>query len=197
MRRATSKSTTWKKGELLASLADPDDNPHFFNEIALDAEGNAYVSDTLAPTIWRAEADLSGVAVFAEDPLLNNPAEDQPFSLNGLALTPDGAYLIASVMDRIDQGGGRLVRIDMDTKEVTEVELAGDAVPTFGGSDGMFFYENRLLMVNVTPPAAIMSAGFNEDYSRAELVSHSAFEAVYNRPTSSAVREGRLWTVNS
>ena len=99
----------------------------FFNEIALDADGNAYVSDTLAPTIWRAEADLSGLAVFAEDPLLNNPAEDQPFSLNGLALTPDGAYLIASVMDRIDQGDGRLVRIDVDTKKVMEVELAGDA----------------------------------------------------------------------
>ena len=45
-------------GELLASLADPDDDPHFFNEIALDAEGNAYVSDTLAPIIWRAKRRL-------------------------------------------------------------------------------------------------------------------------------------------
>ena len=52
-------------------------------------------------------------------------------------------------------------------------------------------------MVNVTPPASVMSAEFAEDYSSAELTSHDAFEEVYNRPTSSAVRDGRLWTVNS
>ena len=184
-------------GELLASLADPDDDPHFFNEIALDAKGNAYVSDTLAPIIWRADADLSGVEVFVQDPLLDNPASDQPFSLNGLAITPDGHALIASVMDRIDQGDGRLVYINLASKEVRDITLSGDAVRAFGGSDGMFFEDGSLIMVNVTPPASIVTAEFSEDYSSAELVSRDAFEEVYRRPTSSAVRDGRLWTVNS
>ncbi len=78
-----------------------------------------------------------------------------------------------------------------------DIELVGDAVPAFGGSDGMFFENGTLIMVNVTPPASIMTADFNEDYSRAEMVSRDAFESVYRRPTSSALRDGRLWTVNS
>ena len=52
-------------------------------------------------------------------------------------------------------------------------------------------------MVNVTPPASIMTAEFSKDYSRAQLVGRSTFESVYNRPTASAVRGKRLWTVNS
>ncbi len=103
-------------GELLASLAAPNDVPHFFNEIALDEQGNAYVSDTLAPIIWRAGADLSTVEIFVQDPLLDNPDPGQPFSLNGLAITPDGGALIASVMDRIDQGDGRLSTSTCSTK---------------------------------------------------------------------------------
>lgn len=186
-------------GELLASLAEADDAPHFFNEVVLDADGNAYVSDTLAPVIWRADADLSGVKVFVENPLLDNPDADQPFSLNGLALTPDRNTLIASVMDRIDQGDGRLVRIDIASKAVSDVDLTGSegVIASFGGSDGMFFTGGNLFMVNVTPPAAIITAQFNDDYSSAELVARNTFESVYNRPTSSALRDGRLWTVNS
>ena len=184
-------------GEPLASLADPDDSPHFFNEIAIADDGRVYVSDTAAPVIWTAAPELQGVEVFVQDDLLMNPDPERAFGLNGLALTPGGDYLIASVMDRIDQGGGRLVRVDLETKEVTDVELSGDAVETFGGSDGMFFYGDSLLMVNVTPPASVVSAAFAEDYSSAELTSHNAFEEVYNRPTSSTVLDGRLWTVNS
>ncbi len=184
-------------GEPLASLADPDDSPHFFNEIAIADDGRVYVSDTAAPVIWTAAPELQGVEVFVQDDLLMNPDPERAFGLNGLALTPGGDYLIASVMDRINQGGGRLVRVDLETKEVTDVELSGDAVETFGGSDGMFFHGDSLLMVNVTPPASVVSAVFAEDYSSTELTSHDAFEEVYNRPTSSAVLDGRLWTVNS
>ncbi len=184
-------------GELLASLADPDDSPHFFNEIAIAEDGRVYVSDTAAPTIWTADPELNGVEVFVQDDLLMNPDPERAFGLNGLAFTPGSDYLIASVMDRIDQGGGRLVRIDLATQEVMDVELSGDAVETFGGSDGMFFHEDSLLMVNVTPPASIVSAEFAEDYSSATFTARDVFEAVYNRPTSSAVQGDTLWTVNS
>ena len=89
------------------------------------------------------------------------------------------------------------MRVDLETQEVTDVELTGDAVETFGGSDGMFFREDTLLMVNVTPPASILTAEFVEGYSSAELTPRDAFEAAYNRPTSSAVQGETLWTVNS
>ncbi|MBC7920825.1 MAG: hypothetical protein H7Z75_07000 [Ferruginibacter sp.] len=188
-------------GVLLATLTPEDDGGfHFFNEVALDKSGRAYVSDTGSPVIWTADPGLKSVEIFVTNPLLDNPRPDQPFSLNGLALTPDGRYLIASVMDRIDPGGGRLVRVAVGNREVTDIELTGAAraIATFGGSDGMFFEaEGRLLMVNVTPPSFIMTARFSNDFRSAELVSRPTFDRVYNRATASAVRKGRLWTVNS
>ena len=191
-------------GALLATLApEPDGQPHFFNELAIDDEGRVYVSDTVVPALWTAGPDLDAVEVFVTDPALANPDPNRPFGLNGLALTPDGQYLVASIMDRITPGGGRLVRVDVATQAVTEIELTGasETVAGFGGSDGMFFEPGGLLvMVNVTPPgpiAAIVTAAFSEDYTAAELVGRTPFDDVYNRPTASALREGRLWTVNS
>ena len=127
-------------GELLATLTTGEEGAgSFFNEIAVDAKGRVYISDTATPSIWTADADLSGVELFVRDSLLDNP--NRPFGLNGLSLTPKGNYLIASVMDRISPGGGRLVRIGLDDLSVTNVVLSGSGktVATFGGSDGMFF----------------------------------------------------------
>ena len=66
-------------GELLASLADPDDQPHFFNEIALAEDGRVYVSDTAAPIIWTADPELQEVKVFVQDDLLMNPDPERNF----------------------------------------------------------------------------------------------------------------------
>ncbi|MEO1054603.1 MAG: hypothetical protein AAFX87_28485, partial [Bacteroidota bacterium] len=186
-------------GNLLATLTPPTGG-HFFNEVAIDESGRVYISDTTTPTIWTADADLDSVYVFAQDDLLSNPDPNRPFGQNGLAITADGDYLIASIMDRIDQGDGRLVRIDISSRSVSEVTLTGDAttIAQFGGSDGMFFEPTGLLMmVNVTPPSSIVTAEFNADFSSASLVSRTTFELVYNRPTASAILNGRLWTVNS
>ncbi len=187
-------------GDLLADIPDPDEEaPHFFNEVAIDDDGRVYISDTMAPIIWTIDEELGEAEIFVQDDLLANPDPERPFGLNGLAITADGNYLIASVMDRINQGDGRLVRIDLDTAEVTDVELTGDddVIASFGGSDGMFFEDGLLFMVNVTPPSAIITAEFNDDYSSAELVARDAFEDVYDRPTASEIFDGRLWTVNS
>jgi len=171
----------------------------FFNEVAIDKKGNIYISDTFNPQIWTAKADLSGVEVLVNNDLLSNPAPDQPFDLNGLAITPNNKYLIASVMDRLDAGDGKLVKINLDSKEVSPIALSGEkAVKGFAGSDGMFFAKGQLFMVNVYSAAgAIITADFNKDYSSAALTVRDAYQDVYDRPTASAISGGKLWTVNS
>ena len=44
---------------------------------------------------------------------------------------------------------------------------------------------------------AIITAKFNSDYSNAVLIIRNAFNAFYDRPTASTVRQGKLYTVNS
>jgi hypothetical protein len=119
--------------------------------------------------------------------------------LNGLTITPDNKYLIASVMNRTIKGGGTLVRVNIATKAVSAVKLKDDeATKSFSGSDGMFFYNGQMLMVNVFSSAgAIFTAKFNGDYSEASLTIRNKFQSVYDRPTASAIRSGKLYTVNS
>lgn len=186
-------------GRVIATLPEKFIPGVFFNEVAIDAKGNVYISDTFNPQIWTAKADLSGVEIFVNNDLLSNPDPDQPFDLNGLAITPDHTYLIASVMDRLDAGDGRLVRITIATKYTTSITLhGGKSVAAFAGSDGMFFEKDQLFMVNVYSAAgAIITARFNNDYSAATLSIRDAFRDVYDRPTASVISNGKLWTVNS
>lgn len=186
-------------GRLLKTIPEKFIDGVFFNEVTIDKAGQVYVSNTFAPQIWTANFNTSQATVLVENALLSNPAPDQPFDLNGLTLTPDQKYLIASVMDRLDAGDGKLVRIDLKSKAVTDVKLSGDAaVKSFAGSDGMFFHKGQLFMVNVFSKAgAIITATFNSDYSQAALVIRDKFNTVYDRPTASTIRNNKLFTVNS
>lgn len=183
-------------GTLLATLPSFEEYEMgvFLNEVAIDHTGRVYVSDTFNPKVWTATLE-TGLQVLLEDELLVNP--DRPFGQNGLAVSPDGHYLLVSVMDRLDAGGGRLVRIDLTTLLATNITLTG-AVDAFAGSDGMFFYDEFLFMVNVfSEVGAIFTAEFDANFTTADLVIRDAFQAVYNRPTASDIRYDRLWTVNS
>ncbi len=187
-------------GKLLKTLPEKFIEGAFFNEVIVDAKGNVYVSDTFGPNLWTTSFESTDTKVFVTDAgLLKNPSPDQPFGLNGLTITPDQKYLIASVMNRTIKGGGTLVRVNVATKQVSAVKLADDeATKSFSGSDGMFFHNGQLIMVNVFSSAgAIISAKFNADYSTAKLTVHNKFQSVYDRPTASTIRNGKLYTVNS
>ncbi|MCZ8355380.1 MAG: hypothetical protein O9340_11630 [Cyclobacteriaceae bacterium] len=190
----------YKTGKLLKTIPENFVQGAFFNEVTLDEKGNVYVSDTFAPTIWTANFSSAEPTIFVQNTsLLKKPSPDQPFGLNGLTITPDNQYLIASVMNRTIKGGGTLVRINLSNKEVKSIQLKDDeASKSFSGSDGMFFYKGELFMVNVySQSGAIFTASFNKDFSEAKLTIRSKFQASYDRPTASAIRNGKLYTVNS
>jgi WD40 repeat protein len=187
-----------KTGNLLRTIPESYIEGVFFNEVVVQPDGNVYVTNTFGPQIWNANFSSSAPTVFVENELLSNPDPAQPFDLNGLSSTPDNEYLIASVMDRLDAGDGRLVRIHLKSKEVTPIQLNGGGVAAFAGSDGMFFHNGILYMVNVYAKAgAILTATFSNAYSSAELTVHLKHNDLYDRPTASAISKGRLYTVNS
>lgn len=186
-------------GKLLKTIPETFMEGAFFNEITMDDKGTVYVSDTFAPTLWSTTFESIHPEVFVKNDLLKNPSPDRPFGLNGLTISPDNKYLIASVMNRTVKGGGTLVRVDLANKEVSPIKLkANEAKEGFSGSDGMFFYKEQLLMVNVYSSAgAIFTADFNKDYSEATLKIRDPFQSLYDRPTASTIRNGKLYTVNS
>ena len=112
------------------------------NDLAIDRQGRAYVTDRENPNIYRIDLDAGQMEVWATDKLLA-PAT-LGIGMNGAAFTPDGSallvtqYLPASIL-RISTS---------DPTDITEVSLDGDSfsggIKLANGADGIVFYDSDL-----------------------------------------------------
>ncbi|MBI5671299.1 MAG: SMP-30/gluconolactonase/LRE family protein [Chloroflexi bacterium] len=90
------------------------DNRHFANDVTIDADGNAYVTDSFSPVIYRVDMD-GNAEIFIESDRLTS----DNFGLNGIDYHPDG-YLLAAV-----SGSAAVYKIPLDDPEgLTEVALS-------------------------------------------------------------------------
>ena len=116
----------------LAAL-DPAGGRHLANDVAVDRDGTAYVTDSLAPVIYKVAPDGTA-GVFLTDTRLKPPAGE--LGLNGVEYHPDGFLLVA-------MGSARtLYRVPLDQPaafaEVTLSEpFAGDGLAL--RADGRLF----------------------------------------------------------
>ena len=115
------------------------------NDIAVDADGLAYISDSENSRVYRADPDAGTVTTWADDPLLS-PNAGGRFGGNGIAVTEDGSYVIVS-----KTGGGALpplVRIAReDPTNIAEIVTT----PFFADlADGSSFLDGVLYIALVT-----------------------------------------------
>jgi sugar lactone lactonase YvrE len=87
---------------------------HFANDVTSDDEGNAYVTDSFSPVIYRVDPD-GNAEIFVQDDRLSS----EQFGLNGIDFHPDG-YLLAAVT-----GSGSIVKVPLDDPTaLTDVQLS-------------------------------------------------------------------------
>ena len=110
---------------------------HFANDIAVDAQGNAYVTDSFSPIIYK--VDLQGVATVFYENAAQATVPGQ-FGFNGIVFHP-GGYLLA-----VHSTLGRLYKIP----------LGGSGAPTatavtttrsLAGGDGLLLQDNQTLLL--------------------------------------------------
>ncbi|MDO7852821.1 SMP-30/gluconolactonase/LRE family protein [Hymenobacter convexus] len=119
----------------LGSRADPVRYPnHFANDIAVDKDGNAYITDSMSPIIYK--VDLQGNAtVFLENAQLSGGVG---FGLNGIVYHPDGYLLTAKTSD------GTLFKVPINNPlNFTTVTKTQSLV----GADGLLLFDNTTLLV--------------------------------------------------
>ncbi|GGG58378.1 gluconolaconase [Hymenobacter glacieicola] len=107
---------------------------HFANDIAVDGQGNAYITDSLSPIIYK--VDAQGVAsVFLENAQLSGGTG---FGLNGIVFHPDGYLLVAKSND------GTLFKVPLSNPgSFSRVTSAQSLV----GADGLLLLNPQTLLL--------------------------------------------------
>ncbi len=116
------------------------------NDVALDADGAAYVTDSFQPVIYRVDLRDGSAGEFVRDPKMG--AGPGQMGLNGIAITPDGDHIIAGYTTP-----SKLFVLARSGGEVHEISLSGDPFapensPHFTGADGIIFVGHHLYVIH-------------------------------------------------
>jgi sugar lactone lactonase YvrE len=175
-------------GSLIAKFAT-NRQPSFINDVAVGSAGTAYFTDSINPVLYRVFTNTNGQLAMEEwlnftgTPLVYQ----QGFNVNGIAISSDGKYLIV-----VQSNTGKLFRIDVATRAVTEINLGGETVTN---GDGILL-DVRTLYVVRNQQGLIVKILLSEDLSSGTVVSSSTDPSL-TYPTTIAKAGDRLLVVNS
>lgn len=135
------------------ALADADAS---CTDVAVRSDGTVFVTDRDLGSVYRVTVDDPPTR-FAASELLEGGVVGQ----NAIVITPDESALLVAIYLT-----SRLVRVDLATREVTEVDIDGSFgdLTFLSGADGMTFHEGDLYvvfaseLVKLTPTLADWSA---------------------------------------
>ena len=151
-------------------------NPrHLLNDIALNAEGDVFVTDTATGEIFTVRPERDELEIFIPAGRFESP--------NGIAISNDGRQLFIS-----DLPFGVYV-VDLKTKRSERLPQSVGISPS--GSDGLYFYDNSLIgIINIVSERNGRVARFYLDAS-AKAVTHAAVldcnHRLYQWPTTGVV----------
>lgn len=133
---------------------------HFANDIAVDDEGNIYVTNSKCPYIYRIN-DMGIAAIFAQDDQFKVDDPKTQFGLNGIVYHPDG-YLLTVTMHT-----SKLYKIPLDDpSNITEVL---DSLPA--GPDGLELIDNNQLAVVCNGAAKVALVKTEDNWESANIAS--------------------------
>ncbi len=176
--------------DLGAVSANPNGR-HVANDVCFDNNGNAYITDSYSPIIYRVTS--SGVAsVLITNPALN-PSDPTgatfSFGLNGIEYVANGNYLLVSNYDF-----GTIHKISLDN-------IAGfsstPVIDTNGNLDGMVLLPNGKIAVvsNGTEPANVLILSSTDNFNTATIEKTIALKS--GVATTLTMRENDLYVIYS
>jgi sugar lactone lactonase YvrE len=185
-------------GDLIRSFeAQGVDKPAFLNDLAITQTGDAYITDSFVPILWRVPAEevKSSSTPGELEPwldLTNTPIKYTAgqFNLNGIVATPDPRFLLT-----VQSNTGNLYRINVEDKNVRKVDLDG---ATLTQADGLVFTDNTLYVIR-NQGFVTKIIGFDEKFKSGTVVEEDfpVLPLPEDFPTTGALVGGRLLVVNS
>ncbi|MFH9072071.1 SMP-30/gluconolactonase/LRE family protein [Streptomyces alboflavus] len=165
----------------------------FLNDVALAPDGSAYVTDSVAPVLWRAKPRGSGYVLekfmdFTGTAVRYVSAPGAPgINVNGIAADPSGRYLVIGKRNE-----DALYRVDLKERKVAPVAMPSGTLST---PDGLVL-RGRTLYVVQNLPGSVKSLSLAADLGSARALKDTP-HPTFAFPTGAAVHRGRLLVVNS
>lgn len=165
-----------------------DEGAQFFaNDVAVDADGNAYVTNSFAPEIYKVTPD-GDASIFVHDDRLSS----EFFGMNGIVYHPDGYLLVAL------SGQAELYKIPLDAPQ--DMSLVALDVPF--GADGMILHPNGDLIAVAdyfdadagASVSAVIAVQSDDDWQSATLIDAQDDGGV---ATTAAIRDGAIYVINA
>ena len=160
--------------------------PHLLNGIALDAAGNAYVTDSFSPVIYRVDAGGQASVLIQSERFAG-----EGINLNGLVVHPGGYLLV------VKKSEGALFKVPLD-RPAAFTRVAIDT-PLFGGDGVIRVGERGLVIVANQVPGNASNAAFAlssaDGWASARLDAARPLGDVY--PTTGVLRDGDLYVISS
>lgn len=108
----------------------PDSIPNYFNDLAMDNDMNAYITDTEFHKIYKFDSKRAAITLYMENEQIQHP--------NGITISADGSKLF------IDSYLSGIRIVDIQSGQI----LNGPHPPSAGkGIDGLKYYQNKLYAV--------------------------------------------------
>lgn len=159
---------------------------HLANGMTLDADGNAYVTDSFSPVIYKIDTQGNASIFLKNDRFLG-----KGINLNGIVFHPDG-YLIV-----VKKGEGVLFKVPINNpKGFSEIKLPRK----FIGGDGLILANNEELIVIANRASGevtetVFSLSSEDDWKTAKVTNTYKFGSVY--PTTGVVKKGNIYVLHS
>ena len=156
------------------------------NDIAIDAKGNIYITDSFSPNIYKIDDNYTA-SLFLTN-LLFQPAPNQ-FGLNGIVFHPDG-YLLAVKTD-----DSKLFKISLSNPAVITVVTG----TTFSTPDGIELDKNNNLVVveNGLGLGKTYTFSSTNNWTSASKISETNIGKEEFPTTATLASDGNVYVVNS
>lgn len=173
--------SSWQR-LFLTHLNNPGGEKAFADDVAVDEEGNAYVTDVRNSKIWKVNADGKLLSII-KSPLFT-PKEwyKNLVGLNGIVYHPDGYLLV------IHTFSGNLYKIDLKKgEEITLVKIVKGSL-AFG--DGLELQSPTKLVVAGNPAGRLVES--SDGWESASVI--GTFSGIMHRlATSATVKDEKVY----
>ncbi|XP_065860327.1 uncharacterized protein [Euphorbia lathyris] len=175
--------STWKR-QFLTQLNGPSNGKAFADDVAVDPEGNAYITDVVGSQIWKVGKDGDLLTTIKSPLFIQKQWFKNLLGLNGIVYHPDGFLLVVHTLS------GKLFKIDLSNKDEEAVKL----IKVNGGSlilgDGLLLLSPSKLVVAGIPSGRLVES--SDGWESGSVV--GKFKGSGHRLASAAtVKDGKVY----